>query len=258
MDVHIVTACFGDRFTDAILRFEKQLTDLDVEHRIYTRIFKDSDLSYLGDHKPEFFSWKPALIMHMFNIIKDEDILIYLDIGCEFNTKTISNAINTVEECGTIFLDNGHRLINWIDPKMLGSGPFVDIRDEMKSVAAGTLFLKKDENTAQILKDWNYWAQIDKNKYIISNAKNHRHDQSILSSILNWHDAKIINDNCYYTEEELLTLEINDEAFCFVFRNKTRFEFIKYLNFLRKFKNFIPKKILINLYVIITKVLRRL
>lgn len=150
-----------------------------------------------------YWAWKPFIILNEMMKIKEEDIIIYLDIGCHINDSAINKLyeyldivikydnlcfeLDFIEKCwtkGDLF-----NYFNRINDKL--------ITDSKQRCATGFI-LKKTEKNISFLKEWldvfyYNFSLIDDTKSNINNLDGfieNRHDQSafsILSKIYNFY-----------------------------------------------------------------------
>jgi hypothetical protein len=176
---------------------------------------KDLDQNYF-DIFPNFparyprgyglWSWKPYLICRELASIKNGDILLYVDGGCELNhtaQKRFSDYIDHVETHGALLFDLNIPNFHYTkaDPRLL-------INDNVKITnhnLATILMIKKSENTQRFVSDWLELSAMD-DGYLLKDAVDqrqhpsfidHRHDQSTLTTVAFKHGYPTLPDETY-------------------------------------------------------------
>jgi hypothetical protein len=195
----------SQNFHDAVLRIKNELSNANVfdDITIYTDHDLKKDTSFWNKHKEfiennsrgyGYWIWKPYLIMKTFEKMNNNDILLYLDAGCELpnnekNKDKILELINKCNENNILYTRTGH------NEKMYTKMDLIDYmnmnNDNIKNSTenqSGFIFVKKNEKTVQFINEWytiacNYHL-IDDSPSILQNDPSfveHRHDQSIFS-----------------------------------------------------------------------------
>ena len=142
-----------------------------------------------------YWIWKPYIILNSITNMKDGDILMYLDCGCEIGGE-IKNNIPTffeyVKNEKIICSKNGCIIKDWTKMDLL---VYLNLeKDDIINkhmYQGGTILLYVCEETRKFIKKWykiccNY-NLIDDSKSISPNLpsfKEHRHDQSVFSLLL--------------------------------------------------------------------------
>ena len=149
-----------------------------------------------------WWAWKPLLVEHELNKLKDGQMLLYLDAGCLFASDIIiKNAINFVESTKIEFdiivqhadgygvRKYGAEEFNWTKPetlKLLNDSNHA----ETPQWAASWMLIKKNSRTTKLTQEWRKVSFKDKFRFINlslldpsqpSQLIRHQHDQSILS-----------------------------------------------------------------------------
>jgi len=150
--------------------------------------------AFITKHKRGFgyWLWKPYLILKTMNQMKDGDILLYLDCGCELDLsekKYLLDYIEIVKKdkiigCDTKCLEkvwNKHDLIEFLD---MNKDEYLNTNQHQ----AGALLIFVCDETRKLINEWYMVAcdyhSIDDSPSILPNCpefKEHRHDQSIFS-----------------------------------------------------------------------------
>ena len=206
-------------FHDAVLRIKNELSNANVfdDITIYTDKDLKNDTSFWDKHNEfiennsrgyGYWIWKPYLIMKTFEKMNNNDILLYLDAGCELpnnenNKDKILELINKCNENNILYTRTGY------NEKMYTKMDLIDYmnmnNDNIKKSIENQgafVFLKKNEKTVQFINEWytiacNYHL-IDDSPSILKNDPSfveHRHDQSIFSLLTKSDKYKFNNEN---------------------------------------------------------------
>ena len=195
------------------------------------------------------FIWKPWLILSQLKKISKNGILFYLDAGSEISKKKtaileLERLCHSASKRGSIFFRNNtdstiiadHEAIHILNNYISGA------KDSHHSVVAGCFILRNDKETNLIIRKWCYLSLI-KSGFIFIGSNNpqriyvrhHRHDQTVLSAILNKFN-KSVNilkypvwfDNFLYFYSSTLSYPVHNN------RNKTNISYINSFIFIKK------------------------
>ena len=258
----LVSAAFGKKFGGAKKRFIKQFKKSSLINELV--IFDDhwitsSNLELKTNIFVSNFIWKPYVVAEVMSNIDVGDILIYLDIGCEFDDGMLARAMNCISTQGSTFMRLEHSLNSMISPTLHGKGPFREIDSNASCIAAGTLFLIKNDSTVKLIDEWLKWTMESGHIYAIGHGeKNHRHDQSILSAIIYKYNFCIIPDNCYASADDYFTKSFIENSFAVVLRNKSFVSMLWLRKILTSHFYFIPRKQIVRMYCLLFKISQRL
>ncbi|WP_104721497.1 hypothetical protein [Helicobacter mesocricetorum] len=211
----IYLVSFGDtRLGISICRFKQQAESLGVFDNIFIYTEASLPLEFMEDFKERIYTinakgerlstrgfgywcWKPKVILMALEQIKEGDLLIYCDIGCEFEAKNRDSLLDMLKDLDNnemLGLVMGHLEKVWNKADLLKHFNLLDNEEFLNSgqCAAGIVFLKKTPKTIQIIKEWlevfkTHFHLVDDSPSKIPNLpefKENRHDQSIYS-ILN-------------------------------------------------------------------------
>lgn len=200
----------GQNYYDALNRIKNEVKQTNVFDEIIS--FTDEDLK--KDHEfwekhgnfiennnrgYGYWLWKPYLIMKTMENMNDNDILFYIDSGCEiteYNQNEYDILQKMIRNC------NNYDLLYTLtccDEKMytkMDLFKYMNLIDDkvMNSIMrqATIVIIKKNDITVDFIKDWyriacNY-HMIDDSPSILPNDSSfieHRHDQSVFSLLLN-------------------------------------------------------------------------
>jgi hypothetical protein len=225
--------------TYADIKFRASQKKLIKEARksgVFTKILRFNETD-LPDHirKSPLFSfeygggywcWKPYVLNRALSVINDNDIIVYLDAGFEFNFNAnsqwakIFNSLNShngvffsynkdINYKWTQFAFNSPKLKYWIKPEAINVLTKLNFNldcIESSKLMAGFFILKKNNITIDIINQWLnlsyfypelFFDEIGP-KNIVKNYNCHRHDQSILTVIIynaSKGDFEINNEN---------------------------------------------------------------
>ena len=208
--MYFITFGSHANYINAAIRLCKQANTFNLFTNIiaYTSVYLTKDKSFwkqhgafITKHKRGFgyWLWKPYLIMKTMNQMKDGDILLYLDCGCELDLSEKNYLIDYIEivkqdkimGCDTKCLEkvwNKRDLIEFLDMN----------KDEYLTTSqheAGALLICVCDETRILVNEWYTLAcdyhMIDDSPSILPNCpefKEHRHDQSIFSLLTKKYD----------------------------------------------------------------------
>ena len=183
-------------FDDIILKYDTDLKN-DIEFWVkHGRFIKYNTRGY------GYWLWKSYLILQMFNRMNDNDILIYLDGGCEVaNNHDSYNRIKLlIEKCNNyniLYTLTGHDEKSYTKNDLfeyMKNNYDLIIDEELKNSMmkqATVIIIKKNDLTNSFINDWyniscNYNLIDDSCSNTINDVKfcEHRHDQSIFSILI--------------------------------------------------------------------------
>ena len=145
-----------------------------------------------------YWIWKSYLVMKTLEDLDDNDILLYLDSGCEIAefTDAPERLKLLLEKCEIHdFLYNPSRHLEKVYTKMdlfdyMGLN-YTDITDTMQ-IGAGILFIKKTQKNLNLTREW--YSVMSENYNLIDSSRgklpndpafrDNRHDQSVLSLLV--------------------------------------------------------------------------
>jgi hypothetical protein len=241
MNIILLTFGGGDkRYHDAKDRLVKQAEEFGLFNKIIG--YTEQDLIY---KYPEFWNkhsnfilnnkrgygywiWKSYIILDILKTLNENDILVYLDCGCEINITDESKNrfleyINIVKEHNNLLfhLEDKHKEIHWNKLDLLIHMNFIKFysvkegalgyefdQKLFKSQAeSGMQFYKKCDKNIKLLEESceicsNYHLIDDTISYQIGFREfkefiEHRHDQSVLSLLFKKYDYMTVLDETY-------------------------------------------------------------
>jgi hypothetical protein len=202
----------GDQnYKNALVRLYNQAKYLELFDTILSYIDDDliKDTEFWNKHSNFIMSnkrgfgywlWKPYLILKTLNQMKDNDILIYLDIGCEIDIRKKSKILELIKKVDDDLIIGSftHNDKDWTKFDLVER---LEIKDHSLLITpqhqASCIMIKKCQQTLDLVKEWyeisyeNNYHYIDDSKSIKPNLigfKEHRHDQSIFSLLTKKHN----------------------------------------------------------------------
>jgi hypothetical protein len=220
----IVFATFGDRskYGRAMKYIEQEAINMQICDKILvydeTMLNKDfwekhKDFISKNNRGFGYWIWKPQIVKQSFEIMNDNDILIYADSGCRLNKTGINRLKEYVQyatesKYGNVsfelsYEDKAHIEKKWTKGDLLYKYP-IDINSPQ--LVGGIFIIRKCGFTIKLVDEWlslveNY-SLVDDSKSIIPNDSSfieHRHDQSCWSVLRKYRGSHIITrDETYY------------------------------------------------------------
>jgi len=211
----------GQNYIDAGNRLIKQALNLNLfdEVKLYTDKDLIDDIDFWSKHKDfilnnkrgyGYWLWKPYVIKKTMEQMKEDDILLYLDCGCELNELKIQNLINFFNYIKTDYiigtlagLEKEWNKMDLLKYLNMENDYSLDINQRQ----AGTNMFLVCEKVINLVNEWYniscIYNLIDDSNSISKNFdcfKEHRHDQSIFSLLTkkyNIYSTKNLHD-CIY------------------------------------------------------------
>lgn len=219
-NVHLIT--FGDGSQDYREAAERLISQSNVFSSIdFRRAYKKEDLGaeYNSLFKEEvrstalgfgLYSWKPWLVHKHLNSIDENDILVYIDSGCELNPHGMSrfqDYLSITAEHGMLTFELQHAQRFWTKQHhMLAS---TNAEHYFRNQIAGTVFfIKKNVSSKKFCDDWLALSSHKGGETLmdpgasetqIAGFRAHRHDQSTLSLTAFMNNTYHIPDETYFT-----------------------------------------------------------
>ena len=199
--IHFITFATHDNYLQAGERLTNQATNLEIfdNIKLHTLDNLKNDIIFWNQHKDfiennikgyGYWLWKPYLIKKEMDLLNDNDILLYLDSGCEIDILEKDYFIKCIKHVtqdyiiGTLGKTNVEEsckmdllmLLNMNDTKYL----------QTKMHQAGAILIFICDKTRKLINEWydlccnyhliNDGTSVNQN---LDTFKEHRHDQSI-------------------------------------------------------------------------------
>lgn len=207
----IIAMSFGGdskNYHDAVSRISNELIETKVFNKVlkYTDEKLKSDFEFWNKHKDfiennkrgyGYWLWKSYLIWKTLESMNDNDILFYLDSGCEVvnNHDTRNKLLSIANNCdkyNILYTSSGYLEKVWTKMDLFN---YMNLMNDtiLNSIQhqAGILIIKKTKITLDFVKDWynhacNYNLINDKPSIIKNDDSfsENRHDQSVFSLLL--------------------------------------------------------------------------
>ena len=219
--IHFIT--FGDskNYYNAGKRLGKQIEETTLFDNV--EVFNEGKLvqkyptfkNHLDFCKKEvkgfgYWIWKSFLVYHELSNLNHNDMLVYLDAGCEINNKALYKLRLYIDYAfKNDFLGFGvENDLQWTKKELLDRLQFNNSDVLKPQCESGLLFIKKCNRTMDLMKQWydlsfesDYFYITDEHNRNIQNKyfKEHRRDQSILSILLKKNKFKYIKDETWFS-----------------------------------------------------------
>jgi hypothetical protein len=176
--------------------FDKVITFTDIDLKNDTE-FWEKNGSFIESHKRGYgyWIWKPYLMKKVFEQMNENDILVYLDSGCEINSggnDKLNEYVKRCNQCDILYTSTRCDEKTWTKMDLFRELNMNN--DEIKNSIqrrAGVTITKKTSLTTDLLNDW---YSIACNYHLIDDSpsmhpndpsfREHRHDQSIFSLLI--------------------------------------------------------------------------
>ncbi len=196
----------GD-FSEAGKRIERQAKELGIFDEVIIlnetssryklkNFFKDYSSHFLKNKRGfGYWAWKPYICLQVMKNLKENDILVYADSGCELfkKSKLIFKSTIFFAKSRSFFFNTPFSEKYW--SKHETSSFFRLKKEDLEQPQKQATFfiLRNDKRTKELIKLW-YRSSVYNNFSLINDCtkhknvilKDHRHDQSILSCALKY------------------------------------------------------------------------
>ena len=232
--VKIITTSFGSKFHPAVERLGKQIENLNNGYVFgvvtESSIMQDKKLHFLkkfindnGAVKNSskgflWYAWKPWILLRTIVDLDENEVFVYIDAGTEISIdgkKNFQKLIEFAKLNGTFFFRNPQIIRYYTKKEVLDYFQDSEIDFDKNQIAAGVIFMRNDSQTRKLLREWCRLSLHDNGALFNDNSfLNHRHDQSILSIIVQKYKFKISNypiwfSNVDYRSNELTSYPIH-------------------------------------------------
>lgn len=193
-------------FHDAVKRLLAEVAELRMFDRLigYTEEDLKRDKTFWKRHHTfiqrnkrgyGYWVWKPYLILKTLRSMKDSDILLFLDCGCEIDIKQksfLKHAVKEVTKQKILYTSTRFKESNWNKMDTIlaldAASPKILTSDQLQG---GILMIEKCKQTMNLVEKWyKYSCRYHLIDDTPSRSKNldgfikHRHDQSIFSLLV--------------------------------------------------------------------------
>jgi hypothetical protein len=154
------------------------------------------------------YSWKPFLIHLELSRLQPNDILIYIDSGCELNNRGIrrfDDYLSHTAKTDVLLFEQQHPNRFWTKKHpMLTGYPEHHFRNQL---VGGIIFLKNSQRTKELVKAYLELCSYDKGLLLKDPAEHepqipgfikHRHDQSCLSTCAYLYNVSTLPDETWF------------------------------------------------------------
>ena len=171
---------------------------------------------FIIDHRKGFgyWIWKPAILSYLLDHLEDDEIVLYLDAGCQLNSNEDSKLrfqqyieICRARDLLVVQLPDDLPDAAWTKRSTLDAlDPDKAFRNTGQ-IQSTLVFAIKSEKSQRVVEKWltncvdsNYSLVVDPSGDDLQNSgfKDHRHDQSILSLIVKSEDITPIEDETWF------------------------------------------------------------
>jgi hypothetical protein len=184
-------------------------TETDLQN---DKFFWDKHCNFFQNNRRGYgyWMWKSYLINKVLKKMEDNSILIYCDAGCEINdngkqrlNEYIDMLNSNKEQYGIISFQIEYKEIQYTKKAIFDHFQCSENQKNMFQCVGGILIIKKNAHSINIINEWsnnsfNYNLINDninnEDKFFIEN----RHDQSILSVLVNKHGSIKLIDETYF------------------------------------------------------------
>jgi hypothetical protein len=199
-------------------RFQNQAKQFEQFDEIFVYEKKDMSEEYKNRYEhlinektgDRLWSWKSFIIKQELQKLDENDLLIYLDIGCELNYNLNSNYkmneyIDYTAKNGYLFFTTNLPNFQWTKSILMRK---INEEDYFRNqVSGGTIFLKNNQKIRDLIKNWEELCFLNGSDLLRSEVINkdkytaHRHDQSILTYLILKNKLKVFKSNDTYFED---------------------------------------------------------
>lgn len=187
------------RFKKQLRRFLPKISVLFANEKLLRDIgFLQNHKDFINQNKKGYglWLWKPIVILHAMDIFPADSIIIYTDIGCEFNFSFRSNSrfneyVDLAYTKGGLAFELPFLEREWTSLQALEQ--LNATKSQNRQISGTVIFIKNDTFGRKFVETW--YSELIKDSYrslldfgeddLGKGAGTHRHDQSVLSIL--WH-----------------------------------------------------------------------
>jgi hypothetical protein len=187
-------------------------TDLDAPAIITNQIASNKE--FYKNRGFGYWTWKPILIEYVLEKINENDILIYVDAGCQLSSygkKRFSEYIHHIKKFDSLFFHMPPNIEEAYTAKKIVDYLNCPLEHLKTPQIQATFFgIKKTTKTINFIYRWKELSLLN-NGYLINDANifptstnfvDYRHDQSILSLLVKLNNIETIPYECHYKSIE--------------------------------------------------------
>jgi hypothetical protein len=204
-NIHLVSFADGV-FKNRAKGFINEAEKMDVFNSINVFTFDDLDVNYKNNHREFIYSnprgfgywiWKPQIVLQQLELIQENDILVYMDVGFELNHTGRYRFLEYVQltlahKYKMLSFSNTHTEYRW-NKMDLALRLEIQANSSLlftSQLAAGFFMFQKNLQNIDLLSQWAGLAVADNYHYSDDSASlvanhpmfiEHRHDASIFS-----------------------------------------------------------------------------
>ena len=218
----ILVSFYSDHvWKNAAKRFGKQAHKSNFFQKIF--IYQKRDLNFDLYNIPNDFPikhpkgyglwiWKPMILLDLMEKMPTNSIIVYADIGCEFNNSVqaasrFQEYLNLVKTYGNLAFELPHKENDWTSSYTL-DGLASDQNRQSPQIAATVFMLKNDASNQNFIRSWLETMSKNQFTFLIGSqvfdesqnlsTHNHRYDQSVLSILWKKNRLFSISDETYH------------------------------------------------------------
>jgi len=195
-----------------------------VSLRRYIPEFYDEHGQFISENARGYgyWLWRPYLLLKKIKSLKEDEMIVFLDAGCELNINFESERrfldyVKIAKDSGICIMRTSYLLTSWCKQDTLNS---LSIRSDssIRTVEPGVLFLTKSDVNTELMEQWIYWStksnyhHLDDSPSKAPNGLNfveHRHDQSLLTALLADRPDSTIEQESFFPDDSWRTAGAN-------------------------------------------------
>jgi hypothetical protein len=156
-----------------------------------------------------YWLWKSYLTHKVLSTLKENDILIYCDAGCQMNPHgkerlmEYVSMLNESKHEGVISFQLPHKEVIFTKKALFTHFSIDPTNHEFLQNMATVIIIKKNTHSDNLISEWyqtccNYDLINDKREEEMNGFNDHRHDQSVFSMLVHKHGSIQIPDETYF------------------------------------------------------------
>lgn len=187
--------------------------------------FLEKNLEFIKNNRRGFgyWIWKPYLILRLMETLEDNDVILYMDSGCQLNYQALDRLKFYYEKA----LEYGGVYFKLTHPELMFTKmdtykkvfPDKEADEEELQNCATAMLLKVCDENKKFLEEWYSICTEDSYRYVddseseIENSSiftDHRHDQSIFSLLVKKYNCFFgLDDETYWPKDEWKEKSVN-------------------------------------------------